>query len=261
MSQDHITFEQLNAYVDGELDAVETAEVARAVADNPVLAGQVAALTQLRSALKEVIDIPALKLPARNKPGAWRGIVAAGVAFVMFVVGSVAMTALDRDFRDGWLNRAWEIHHSWSLEQALADTRTVLLPVRYTDAVSGAYVPDLSAAKLSVTHTGLHEFSGNRTALLVGYRGTRGCKISLITFTRPLNLEEELRYYQNGKNEAYAWRAGKLGYVILSDGMDAPRFKLLAKSVLKTSRLHLPFDKKTHLALGKSREESQPCIA
>ena len=36
-----VTFELLNAYVDGELDAAQAAEVARAVANDPALAREV----------------------------------------------------------------------------------------------------------------------------------------------------------------------------------------------------------------------------
>lgn len=261
MSHDEISFEKLNAYVDGELDSIEAAEVARAVADDIHLANQVSALSRLRSAIAEGIETPPQKMPKKKEPGRYRAVLAASITFLMFVAGSVFMSTLDRDFREGWLPHAWQIHGNWSLQQAAAETPMDPVLARYGDAVPGAYVPDLSASKLSVALTAVHEFSGNRSALLVGYRGTRGCKISLITFTRPLSLDKSLRYYRQGTNEAYAWKAGKLGYVILSDGMDPRRFKILAESVRQSSRLHLPFDKKTYLALQKSREESAPCLA
>jgi hypothetical protein len=74
-------------------------------------------------------------------------------------------------------------------------------------------------------------------------------------------LSETLVPFRDGNNEAYGWRAGPLGYVIMSDGMDSGRFRLLAESVRQTSRQHVPFDKETRMALRESRDKSAPCLA
>ena len=260
MSHDEISFEKLNAYVDGELDSIEAAGVARAIADDIHLADQVSALSRLRSAVTEGFEAPDLKLPAPENARRWQPAIAACFAFFLFVAGSVFLSGLDRSLGGKWLMHAWELHQGWSIDQP-ADGRAGLLPARFTEAVAGAYVPDLSASKLSLVFATVREFSDNWKALLVGYRGTRGCKVSLVAFAHPQDLGETLRYIREGRNEAYAWRAGSLAYVLMSDGMDSNRFRLLAESVRYTSRQHLPFDKKTVLALRKSRDKSAPCFA
>ena len=105
-------------------------------------------------------------------------------------------------------------------------------------------MPDLSASRLSLVHVTVSSFTGKRRVLLAGYRGTRGCKISLLVFRSLGALGEALSPFHDGKNEAYGWQAGPLGYVIMSDGMDSGRFRLLAESVRLTSRKHVPFDEK-----------------
>jgi hypothetical protein len=74
-------------------------------------------------------------------------------------------------------------------------------------------------------------------------------------------LGEALSPFRDGKNEAYGWRAGYLGYVIMSDGMDSGRFRLLAESVRHISRQQVPFDERTRMALRESRDKSAPCLA
>ncbi|MBT3305927.1 MAG: hypothetical protein HN377_05525, partial [Alphaproteobacteria bacterium] len=63
VNNEAITFEILNAYVDGELDSASTAEVARAVAEDGELARQVAAISRLRSVLADSLEAPAQSLP------------------------------------------------------------------------------------------------------------------------------------------------------------------------------------------------------
>jgi len=261
MNDRRITFEMLNTYVDGELDAAAAAEVAKAVAEDPTLAREIAALSRLRSAVAESVEAPPLSVP-QPSPSAGRGMaVAASIGFALFVAGSVLMSGLDRNLGSEWHSRAWQIHRGWSIDGMTAQTRSPLLLAQYDDALPGAYVPDLSASRLSLMHVAVVPFPREQRALLAGYRGTRGCKISLLVFRSLGELGEILNPFHDDKNEAYSWRAGTLGYVIMSDGMDSDRFRLLAESVRHTSRQHVPFDKKTRMALRESRDKSAPCVA
>ncbi len=261
MSDRRITFELLNAYVDGELDTAAAAEVARAVAGDPALAREVSALSRLRSMVAESIEAPPLSVPAAASTTGRRMAIAAGIAFAVLVAGSVAVLNLERDVGPDWLASAWRIHRGWSIDGVAAQTRSTLLLVQYAEAVPGAYVPDLSASRLTLVHATVAPFVDRRQVLLAGYRGTRGCKISFLVFRSLGVLEEALSPFRDGKNEAYGWRAGPLGYVIMSDGMDSGRFRLLAESVRHTSRQHVPFDEQTRMALRESRDKSAPCFA
>ncbi len=262
MSGRRITFETLNAYVDGELDTAAAAEVARAVAEDPALAREVAALSRLRLAVAESIEAPPLSVPAPPSTTGRRIAIAASIALVAFIAASILVSNRVGNPGTDWLARAWQVHRGWSVEGVTAQTRPTLLFAQYAEAVPGAYVPDLSASRLSLVYAAVAPFTGTRQVLLAGYRGTRGCKISLLVFPSPAGtLGDALTPFRDGNEEAYGWVAGPVGYVILSDGMDSGRFRLLAESVRRTSRQHLPFDKKTRIALRKSRDESAPCMA
>ncbi|MBC8338593.1 MAG: hypothetical protein ISR51_02315 [Rhodospirillales bacterium] len=276
MDNGPITFEILNAYVDGELDTASIAEVAHAVAEDGELAHQVAAISRLRSVLAESLDAPSQSMPDpdifddRADPLkaslSGRSVIAASIAFAMFMTGSILVSFLDRNLKADMMQNAWLMHQGWSID-APAQTKTQpgFINADYIKALPEAYIPDLTAARLTLIHTSVKPISGNSKALLVGYRGTRGCKISLTVFPAPNSpidpLGEEMSLSTHGNSEAYAWRAGSLGYVIMSAGMDSLRFRTLARSVHRTSRIHLPFDSQTRLALQKSRDKSAPCPA
>lgn len=260
MSDRPIDFERLNAYVDGELDPAAAAEVARAVAGDPALARQVAALSRLRSAVADSVEAPPLKVPALPAMSGRLTAVAAVIFFALFVAGSALMSGMvDRDLRADWLERSWALHHGWSITGS--EARPALLLAEYADAVPGAYIPDLTASRLAVVHAAVAPFSGSRRALVVGYRGTRGCKVSLVVFAGGRTLDEAIAAFPQGRNHAYAWRAGKLGYVLLTDTMGEARFRQLAENVRLTSRRHLPFDRETQTALRTARDTSKPCLA
>ncbi len=173
MSDGPISFATLNAYVDGELDATAAAEVARAVAEDAALARQVAALSRLRSAVAEGIEAPPLAVPARPASGGRRIAYAAGIGIALFVAGSVLVSRLDRDPGSEWLQRAWQMHRSWSIEEPAAQPAG-RIAAGFAQAVTGVHVPDLSAARLSIVHATVVPLPENQRALLVGYRGTRG---------------------------------------------------------------------------------------
>jgi anti-sigma factor RsiW len=261
MSDRRITFEMLNAYVDGELDTAAAAEVAKAIAEDSTMAREVAALSRLRSAVSESIEAPPLSLPKQRSTGGRTLAIAASIGFALAVAGSVLLSGLGRDSGSEWQARAWQIHRAWSMDGVTAQVRSTILLAHHTETVPGAYVPDLSASRLSLVHVAVAPFGGEQRALLAGYRGSRGCKISLLVFPSRDVLDVRLKHFRNAKNEAFAWETGPIGYMILSDGMDSDRFRLLAESVRHSSLQHRPFDKKTRTALRQSREKSAPCLA
>jgi hypothetical protein len=260
MNDRRISFEMLNTYVDGELDTATAAQVARAVAEDPVLAREVAALSRLRLVVAESIEAPPLSVSVPH-PARGRGMaVAASIALVIIMAGTMLFQYLDRNPGVDSIARAWQIHRGWSIAGATPQTRPRLLFTQFAETVPGAYVPDLSASRLSLVYAVVAPFTGKRRVLMAGYRGTRGCKISLLVFPSPSALSETPSPFRDGDNEAYGWRAGGVGYIILSDGMESGRFKLLAESVHHASREHLPFDNDTRIALRKSRDESASCV-
>ena len=58
MSEAWPTWETLNAYMDGELSTAEAAKVARAVAERPLLADQIAYLSRLKATVRSSMAMP-----------------------------------------------------------------------------------------------------------------------------------------------------------------------------------------------------------
>ena len=124
-----------------------------------------------------------------------------------------------------------------------------------------SYIPDLSAAKLQLRFAETRPYLSGEPALIAGYRGTRGCKVTLLVASARAPLGPLPRLFGEDSRLAYAWRRGQLDYLLLSDGMDAERFRLIADSVYRASLEHLPFDRETRTALQDSRDRSRPCLA
>jgi hypothetical protein len=262
VSDREINRDLLSAYVDGELDPERAAEVMAAVARDPALARELSALTRLKAALGQSVAVPELEI-ARARPVRGRHYAIAACAALLIAVAAVALSfALFGGAPSADLAWARAAHRSWSGTAAAAGA-AVPLPVAGAPAafVPGAYVPDLAAAKLSVVHVGRARGPAGGAAMVIGYRGTRGCKVSLIVtagagrFTRALEAVVLTPY------RGFAWRAGRLDYLIVAEGMAQPRLALIARSVRATSLRRLPLDRKTRIALARSRAASPPCRA
>lgn len=257
-------FELLNAYVDGELDAERASDVANAVARDPGLAREVAMITRLRSAIAESVEVPPLDLPRHREAGAGRRGWALAAGLAAFVVaGTMLAQQVDRPLPYAWLVPALKLHAAWA--PPVAGFEPVGNGVRVTPAagpaLARAYVPDLTAAKLYVAYVSEGHRMAGRDALVVGYTGTRGCKVTLVVAPSAAPLDEEPVLFERGGREAYAWRTGRLDYLLVAEGMDAERFRLIAETVHRTSVERLPVDTETRTALLDSRRRSAPCLA
>lgn len=262
MDKMNIGFETLNAYVDGELNAAETADVAMAIAQDASLAQQVSVLTRLRSSIIEGALSPEIELPKppanANRPT--RGLLVASIVFFAFITGSFVLSSIiDRPLSPHWYEVTLNALQNWP-EDGPANAPFIEADVS-SGPLSGAYVPDLSAAKLYINHVEDKMVPDVGDLRVIGYRGTRGCRVILAIFVEGGGFPSKRIFLNNRSTQTYAWKAGRLGYAMTADGMDAKRFRLVAKSVQETTMRRLPVDAKTRLALGESRQRSAPCQA
>ncbi len=96
-------------------------------------------------------------------------------------------------------------------------------------------------------------------ALHAGYRGTRGCKISLLIVAGGAALPRDVTRYDDAALRAYAWRSRTHGYLLVAEGTDEARLTLIARTMQRASLEHNPFDRATRTTLRESRERSVPC--
>ncbi len=287
------SWRDLNAYADGELSAAEAAGVARAVAEDPELARQVAALARLKATVQEegqAVIPPGLsqlakgaerqtankgeerarRTPRRFLWPAFGGL-AATLAFL--VVGAAMLFPLDpQPAQPAWLDFAQELHDDWAgtagsgardpVDEAAqtGDPPTAdLLLASLSRLGPAALVPDLSDARLTVGY--LRPIaSAYGEGLHVGYRGTRGCRVSLIIMTGGGELPETPTPFGSA-GERHAWRVGGLGYTLLASDMDPDHYAVILKTVHETSRSAAPLGPETRTALRSSRAQARPCAA
>lgn len=254
--------ERLNALIDGELDSKARAETLDAVAAEPALARELSALGKLKAVVEDSVEAPDIALPAgsRNMKRLRRPALALAASLVLAAVVGLSWVLFGQGSAQDGVPVAWavEAHRSWDLSATQPESSALL---RSVGVRADAYVPDLSAARLSIVHVGSRPAVGGGKALMVGYRGTRGCKVTLLVSSAPAGMTRKPVSFTFEQVHAVAWAAGNLGYMVLAEGMAPARFRLIAESIRQASLKHLPLDDRTRTALAQSRAASPPCAA
>lgn len=259
--------EQLNAFVDGELDLQGRAEVTARAAADPAYARELAALMRLKATLGNAVPARPIDLtpdapPAPAAPRGHRratGAIAAGILLLAaLAAGWFAHESRPQQSSQIALDWLIEAHRAWTAQKP-GDPDAVA-----AQAVSAALdpaIPDLSVNGLDIVYSGERRVPGREKALVTGYRGSRGCRLTLfvhrpgkVSLAEPVTLE-------TGAVRASIWRAGALQYALIAEGMAPRRFRLIAESVRRSSLEHRPLDRKTRTALAHSRAASPPCRA
>ena len=249
----------MSAFVDGELGIDERARVAAAITHDPDLARQVMVLRKLKSALADAIEERPVELPSSAGWSFTRQ--AAAAVILACIVGAAALwiyLGSPRHDDTNGVEALWRAHGSWAANGDAVGAGALL---RLTGAHAGfgkAYVPNLEAAKLNMVHAAISQIAG-RTRLVVGYKGTRGCRVTLLVFEandRPFS--QPMIRNDNGALRAN-WHSGALQYALMAKGMARGRFELLVSSVAEASLRRLPLEPETRVALTQSRARSKPC--
>ncbi len=251
-------FERSNAFVDNELDRNARGEVLDAAANEPRLAKELSDLNRLKSAVEDSVDVPDISLPASpaRRGKGYRVAMAVAACLALFAVVGIGWWFMPSGAPSHGVPVAWAIaaHGSWSD----AGPRAMLRPANMR---LDAHVPDLSSAKLRIAHIGELKTPDGMPALVVGYLGTRGCRVTLLVDPAPEGLGEKAVRFEVDRLYGVVWRAGNLRHVILAEGMAQARFQLIAETVRRSSLERLPLDDPTRIALAHSRAVSPPCAA
>lgn len=275
MSESKPDWRDLSAYADGELSPSDAAGVARAVAEDPALADQVATLARLKATVEELGQAPfptglaarSVANPEGKDPAArplrrtwaWLGAAAATAAFV--VLAAALMTPANREAaQPAWRDFAVQLHHGWARAgpDATAEPSADALLVSLSHLGQAAQVPDLSGARLTVGYLEAIA-SDHGQGLHVGYRGSRGCRVSLIVLPAVAGLPQEPVPLAGAGDQHYAWRVGGLGYALLASGMDPKHYRVVLRTVHEASLKQAPVGAETRVALAESRARSRPC--
>lgn len=254
-------FERSNAFVDDELDRKARGEVLEDSARDPRLARELSNLNRLKSEVEDSVEVPDIELPApTSRP--WIGSRAIWtIAACLALIAVAGIEWMIVPFSPGHgVPVAWaiETHGSWEDAGVKPNGSAILRPA---NARLNARVPDLSAAKLYIAHIDDGKNPAGLPALVIGYRGTRGCRVTLLIDPSPEQLGDKAINFEIDRLRAVVWKAGPLRHVILAEGMAPQRFKLIAQTVRRNSLERLPVDDPARTALARSRAASPPCAA
>jgi len=255
-----MSWETLNAYVDGELAPAEAAAVASTVARDPDIAARIATLAALRAVVTAVPQeqAPPFTTPSRrpNVRGAARRlaglaaavIVSAGLGFAVWLASPVSRPADPA--------AAVAAHRHWLAGREALPAGAVSL--ERAGARSGA-LPDLSAASLRLVRleTGL----GEDERIFAGYAGPNGCRVGLwVSRATSAQTAEPVRSTTDGVT-IRSWRSGDLGYAMLAIGIDEARLDLIAALAARSLGTDRPATREQVAALSDARAAGRPCTA
>ncbi len=278
MKNERPSWKDLNAYVDGELSPRVASRVAKALAADPDVARQVVALTQLKTTLHDDMvaeDAPRtldeLGITAVPVKRPWFGFgwpALAALLVGMAVAGVLVIAAMLPASRVAvaptWFTTYQQAHTAWATSDPAIHPEQVADPLLAELFQIGpeTALPDLTAAKLTIGRVKVVSGGpGGLPALHVGYKGSRGCRISLWASQEPAQIVADFTRHSHERLTAYSWRIGGLTYVIMTEGMPAERFEGIARAAYRYILEHRPLDKETRVALAQGRAESPPCAA
>ena len=254
----NITWEMLNAYADGELDAAGAASVASAVASDRSLADRVATLARLKASVAARPD-EALQPPLLpSKRGTTGRYAYAAVAAVLFLIGAgfAGSQLLQRAAAPAGLEDALIAQRQWlaSAERMSADeSHQMIIDARLADRPL-----DLTAAELQIAYAVPTGTSSHRGTFL-GYRGPHGCMVGFWMGAPSDSLAANPAAFDRKDIEIRAWRRGDNGYALLSKGMDPARLDRLAEIVARITDPGRPLDDSTHVALRDASRIGAAC--
>lgn len=253
MRKNEIHQEMLNAYVDGELARGDAASVARAAAENPAVAAQIATLRELKAGLADVAPGREIKLPASGGVSLTKVVFAAAASVAIFVIAaSLYLLPVTEPEGKQWAHFLQSQHRAWTFANDERDAKP--LPV------SGpASLLPLNLESSRLTFVGHEEikFFG-QVILRTGYKGTRGCRVSLFVLPAGIVLDEKSFATSLLMRK---WDIQNQGFALMADGMAKKRFEGLAKAVEKALRAGSGLDRRTRQQLAQARRTSPPCRA
>jgi len=265
------TWEDLNAYVDGELNDERAAEVAAALGRDPALADQVAALHRLKGAAQSLLEEAPVDLPETTAPApVWlrSAMALAGSLLMVLLVGSLWILVAPPPAQHlVWSDQAWQSHAAWQgAAVSPLPRQTAALRAAQQQLGPAAFVPDLLSAGLTLAHVGAGPTIDERASFHLGYRGLRGCRLSLFLLPGDVGLTEQMLDLgphpgEPLQRQAVAWQAGGFSNLLLAEGMDPLRFAEIARRILRASLEQRPFDEETRQALQRNHADSERCTA
>jgi len=246
-------FDTLNAYVDGELEPPAAAAVARAAAEDPDVAAELAKLHAMKATLRDAFDTSTVitVTPPRSSMGHLPRL-AIGAGLAVAIVAAGLWFGMDRFGHQGAsadvFAAALGNHDKWLSEPVRMET----IPV-----TAGFVLPDLTLSGLRVESVDRNVDLSGVPATRIGYVGHKGCHLSLFV----LQDKQAVDTGEIGDNDllhADSWVVGGTSYLAIARLMDPVRFATVAHALRLATEKGVPLDARIRTALAKAH---QPCVS
>ncbi len=225
-----ISWESLNAYVDGELAPADAAAVALAAARDPAIAARIASLAKLRSVVRALPQeqAPPLVLPSVFMPQRRAAALVAWAACLMMAAVLAAgvnwLTGRDVAAGEG-LAAAVLAQREW-----LASSKPG--PRLHVNLIADDHgLLDLSAASLRLAYLSLDPVGAKGGGVLAGYIGPNGCRLGFwMGRKRPARTRSPHRADREGLKIS-TWISNEREYALISLDLDSGRLDEIAEIV------------------------------
>ncbi|KFC74794.1 putative transmembrane transcriptional regulator (anti-sigma factor) [Bosea sp. LC85] len=264
-TRETMSWDLLNAYVDGELEPDQAAEVAAAIAADRETAAKVATLTHLRASMRALPpqeEAPAFALPpqTRPKPRPWLPVAAAlliacGLGMAWFGLSRTGPAA-------SRLTAAVAAHRLW-LSQLPPGQGPAAQAQRLGIELAGADVdalPDLSLASLRLVHLSLDPSVRRGGGVLAGYVGPNGCRVGLWIAPADDSLPGRPAAQDREGFAIRAWRGHHASYALIGQGIDPARLDGIAALVARLTEDERSIPREQIAALAEARSLRPACV-
>lgn len=249
-------WETLNAYVDGELSAAQTAEVESAVAKDPVVRAEVARIAGLKAALQQGPDLGGGTASKAAATGASTrtALVAACVALLIGISALLSWQGRGED----WAVWSFQQHQMLSARSFVVQ-EPAPTPVISTSGKAQLKTPDLSESGLFLVDLSIVSREGHE-AVTLHYRGLRGCRLTFVAVTGDAEIEGKLSAAIGGAPIVVdRWSGPSFGYLLFASGMDRMRFAAIGAYLRQHMVPVNEPEEELRMALRESYEASAPC--
>lgn len=254
-----ISWDLLNAYVDGELEPGQAAEVAGAIAADREMAAKVATLTHLRATMRALSpqeEAPAFVLPeTRARPRPWLHVAAA----LLIACGlGVAWFGLYRtDPAESPLTAAVAAHRLWLAQGPAGQAPRLGVELAGVDVDA---LPDLSLASLRLVHLSLDPSARRGGGVLAGYVGPNGCRVGLWIAPIDDSLPARPTVQDRDGFAIRAWHGHHASYALIGQGIDPARLDGIAALVARLTEDERSIPREQIAALAEARSLRPPCV-
>lgn len=258
VSPDALTWEVLNAYVDGELAPTAAATVASSAASDPAIAARIATLTTLRAASKA--NAPAGRI-ANARPSTLQPRLALLAATILLAVGLGVWSWQSMPI--GPAGTASDDHATIAARDWLSGGK--ILPPDHLVVVKAEAdrwtLPDLSEASLRLAYISPPEAAMASRGVFAGFVGPHGCRLGLWIGTSGTGADTMPVSRDGDGLKVRAWTSDGVSYAMISRSMDGLRLDHLARLVAEMTRRDGEITPDIRVALQATDSIGQTCLS